>query len=169
MRCYDCGRPLSREFAGPTSKLRALIGDEEDQFNVLFEAGVVSDRHLAILLDWSPEHRELFFACLPTSAFVRQALRAKLLAANSMRADKPKAKVTWVDEVACRVADACPQPKQGFTGIVQPAPEVEEKLTDPNEPIELLFTAMCLGSNRALFDDIVVGELSNVCSSQYLD
>lgn len=138
--------------------MRALIGDSEDQFSALFEAGLVSDRHLAILLDWSLEQRELFFDCLPTSAFTRQALKTKLLKAKARRSEKQKGtKIAWVEEVARHDVPACRQPKQGFMGIVQPGPEAEAKLTDPNEPIELLFTAMCLGDNRTLFDDIVVG------------
>jgi hypothetical protein len=36
---------------------------------------------------------------------------------------------------------------------------MEEKMTDPNEPIELLFSAMELGDNRRLFDDIVVSSM----------
>lgn len=138
--------------------MRALVGGNEELFSVLFEAGIVSDRHLTILLDWSSEQRELFFNCLPTSAFIRQTLKTKLLNVDPLKVGKPKElkKVAWVEEVACGDPYAYPQPKKGYSGVAQPGAELEGKLTDPKEPIEPLFSAMCLGDNRALFDDIMV-------------
>ncbi|KAF6763935.1 hypothetical protein DFP72DRAFT_1163836 [Ephemerocybe angulata] len=78
--CFDCGRALPRSLAGPNATIRSLAGAQNTHLlDVLFDAGIVSDTHLALFLErWAPEHRRYFIEKLVATPIMKHILAQKL-------------------------------------------------------------------------------------------
>ncbi|KAF6763934.1 hypothetical protein DFP72DRAFT_873788 [Ephemerocybe angulata] len=172
--CYDCGRPLPNELVGTNSGLRALIGELNlEQLRVLFEAGLQSDAHLAMFLEWAAHDRKRFVDRLDATPFARQALLRKLVtkvgdapSSNAPSLPRKRTREALDDSEDERREERIPlrQPYR-HSGCLQPGLEEEEKMTDPAQPVDLLYNAMEL-SNRDLFNEI--WGVVSLSGSQYL-
>lgn len=177
--CLECGRPPPQDLMSNSKGIQAMVGDSNEHRRVLFNAGLVEDHHLSMFLEWAPCDQKAFIDALDTSAFtkgvlthnlipleVRSTLASSVVLGNQGNdcdlagVEGGRKDVGQGPQAACTPELSSPPPPYGraFRGVQQPCPEIEEALTDPNEPDDMLFRALCLeGSNsRKLFDELVV-------------
>ncbi|KAF5315892.1 hypothetical protein D9611_004903 [Ephemerocybe angulata] len=167
--CLDCGRPVPRESAGSNQKLKLIVGEDSSlHFRAIFNAGLTNDRQLSLFLGWPTKYRCSLIENLVASGFVKQGLRRQLLPFQAWGEDI----LIYEDgnagskEKESAAMHGVPQPNNTFSGVLQPSAEAEEKLTDPDESVELLYQAMDLGGNRKLFNEVLA--YAEKCGLPYL-
>ena len=159
--CLDCGH--GPEVVGPKTELFSTIGEANPEYvQTVVDAGLVTDAHLKIFWKWPVGDRARFVKGLSTTPFARQVL-LQILGGPAPSAAPPECV-----EAPALLAGQDPQPRpcRTFSGILQPSTELEEILTDPKQPVELLCAVMELSTNPDLFHEVLV---SSRISSQAPD
>ncbi|KAJ3541440.1 hypothetical protein NMY22_g3887 [Coprinellus aureogranulatus] len=156
--CLNCGRGPGS--VGSTFALRTIIGaDALEHLLILSNAGLVDDARLKIYRAWPVEQQTLFVMSLPVTPFVKQALLRKLGLSSVDRIANGEMPCygAWTAAATAGPSGSkqYPQPTRIFSGVPQPSREAEERLTDANEPIELLRSAMDLDDRPSLFDEVL--------------
>lgn len=164
--CLECGRPPPRDLVGSSKRIQAIVGDNNEHLKVLFHAGLIGDRHLAIFLEWPPSEQKAFMDSLDTGAFVKAILARRLISQEDSSvgcaSSNQRTECGGIPEKDVGQGPA-PEPSPPPLGVLQPSQEDEEAMTNPAEPDDMLFRALCLEgplpAARKLFGELVVCEL----------
>ncbi|KAF8637327.1 hypothetical protein AX17_002828 [Amanita inopinata Kibby_2008] len=146
--CTTCGfcPPVSPT---QTKKLRSFFTNAEDLIPTLFYIGILHDRHLSMLLSWTPAYRQAFISALhPDRIKPADKQRLASFLTNNI-SEAPASNAPGIETTS-----VTPRRVRVYEPIPKPPLDVELRLIDPRTPLSELKRVMTIVEEEQ-FQDIV--------------
>ena len=144
--CTLCGffPPLTPSH---TKNLRCFFENAEDLLQVMVYIGILHDRHLRMILNWSPGDRAAFFNGIHPDR-IKATDKQRLV---KLFSGSPSASTS--------AAPACipnrSRREREYDPIAKPPPEVERRITSGQAPLSELMQAMALQNSQEFLEILV--------------